>query len=63
MLITFWDRRGIIHWELLEKEQSMRADLYCKILHRVKQKLRNRRIPVILLHDNTKPHTAKATNK
>ena len=61
MPITFWDRRGIIHWELLEKEQSMTADLYCQILHRVKQKLRNRRIPVIPV--NAKPHTAKVTKK
>ena len=62
-MITFWDRRDIIHSELLEREESMRADLYCQILHRVKQKLRNRRIPVILFHDNAKPHTAKMTKK
>lgn len=63
MLITFWDRRGVIHWELLEKGQSMTADLYCQILRRVKKQLRNRRIPVIFLHDNAKPHTAKMTKK
>lgn len=63
MVIVFWGRRGVIHWELLEKGQSMTAVLYCQILDRVKQKLRNRRISVILLHDNAKPHTAKITKK
>jgi transposase len=63
MLIVFWDRRGVIHWELLEKGQSMTAALYCEILERLRQKLRNRRIPVILLHDNARPHTAKLTKQ
>jgi histone-lysine N-methyltransferase SETMAR len=63
MLIVFWDRRGVIHWELLEKGQSMTAVLYCQILGRVRQQLRNRRIPVILLHDNSRVHTAKITKK
>lgn len=57
MLITFWDRRGIIHWKLLEKGQSMTAVLYCQILNCVRQQLRNRRIPVILLHDNKASHS------
>uniref|UniRef100_A0A914D1S0 Mos1 transposase HTH domain-containing protein n=1 Tax=Acrobeloides nanus TaxID=290746 RepID=A0A914D1S0_9BILA len=56
-----WDRRGIIHWELLEKGETINANLYCEQLERVRQKLRNRRVPVIFLQDNARPHVAHQT--
>jgi histone-lysine N-methyltransferase SETMAR len=61
MLVVFWCFAGIIHWELLKKGQTMTAELYCKILDRVRQRLQNRSTPIILLHDNARPHTANAT--
>lgn len=61
MLSVWWDRRGPIHWELLPNGQTITAAVYCEQLERVRRKLRDRRIPVVLLHDNAKPHTARLT--
>ena len=62
MVIVFWNRIGIVHYEMLAKGQSMTAVLYCEILDRV-----YRRLPkgtrIILQHDNAKPHMAKLTKK
>jgi len=61
MLCVWWDRRGPIHWELMPKGQTITAQVYCEQLERVRRKLCNRRIPVIFLQDNAKPHTARLT--
>lgn len=63
LLCVFWDRRHVIHWELLEKGQTVNAELYCEQLTRLKRKMRNRKGPVILLHDNARPHTARLTRR
>lgn len=61
LLCVFWDRRHVIHWELLEKGQTVNAALYCEQLGRLKRKMRNRQGPIMLLHDNARPHTARLT--
>lgn len=63
LLCVFWDRRHVIHWELLEKGQTVTAVLYCEQLERLRRKMRNRQGPIILLHDNARPHTANLTKK
>lgn len=63
MLCVWWDRRGTIHWELLENGETINANLYCEQLERVRRCLRNRRVPVIFLQDNAKPHTARQTRQ
>uniref|UniRef100_A0A914DXK5 Transposase n=1 Tax=Acrobeloides nanus TaxID=290746 RepID=A0A914DXK5_9BILA len=61
MLCVWWDRRGIVHWELLEKGETIKANLYCEQLEHIRRKLRNRRVPVVFLQDNAKPHVARQT--
>jgi len=61
LLCVFWDRRRVIHWELLEKGQTVNAAFYCEQLSRLRDKMRYRQNPVILLHDNARPHTARLT--
>lgn len=61
MLCVWWDRRGPIHWELMNPGQAINAEVYCEQLERVRRKLRNRRIPVIFLQDNARPHVARQT--
>lgn len=58
LLSVFWDRRHVIHWEVLEKGQTINSELYGKQLSRLHRKMRNRKDQVILLDDNARPHTA-----
>lgn len=57
--------KGIIHWEALPANETITGDLYTKQLDRLQQPLLwkqptlDRRKGIILLHDNTKPHTSK----
>jgi len=65
MLSVWWGVEGILHWELLPKNQTINAELYCQQLTRLKNKIMikrpNRGDDVILLHDNARPHVAKIT--
>ena len=65
MLCVWWDWEGIIHYELLERNQTVNAELYVQQLHRlneaIQQKRPNRRNGVLLQHDNARPHIANMT--
>ncbi len=69
MLCIWWDVRGVVHWELLDPNQTITAEVYCSQLDRLCEKLtRNRpslinRKGVILQHDNARPHTARLTQQ
>lgn len=63
MLCVWWDRRGPIYWELLEQGKTINSDVYCEQLKKVRRALRNRRIPVIFLDDNAKPHRSRQTRQ
>lgn len=63
MICVWWDWKGMIHWEMLEKNTTVNKELYIAQLHRVNEAIQvkrpDRRGDVILLHDNARPHTAK----
>ncbi|CAD5228325.1 unnamed protein product [Bursaphelenchus xylophilus] len=61
LLCVWWDRRGPIHWELMPNGQTITAQVYCEQLERVRRIMRKRRISVIFLHDDAKPHTDQLT--
>ena len=69
MLCIWWDIRGVVHWELLDSNLTITADIYCQQLDRLNQELvRNRpalinRKGVILQHDNARPHIARQTQQ
>jgi [histone H3]-lysine36 N-dimethyltransferase SETMAR len=69
MLCIWWDMRGVVHWELLDPNLTITADVYCQQLVRLSQALvRNRpslvnRKGVILQHDNARPHIARVTQQ
>lgn len=70
MLCIWWDEKGVIYYELLKSGESITADRYSKQLKQLSQELEKKRPftgkgprPVILLHDNARPHVAKLTQK
>ena len=51
----WWDTRGVVHYEILGKSETVDSKLYCQQLERVNQKLvRNQKNPkkIELLNDN-----------
>ena len=66
MLRKYWDRRGIIHFEFLNHNRILNADLYTQQLQQVHKNLRKRsafvnRRNVVLLYDNEKQNLARIT--
>jgi len=65
MLSVWWDQSGVVHHELLPKNMTINADLYCQQLQRVKAAIEEKRPrlnnEVLLQHDNARPHVAKMT--
>lgn len=65
MLCVWWNMDGPVHWELLSRGISINASLYCSQLRRVaaalQEKYPNSKNTVLFLHDNARPHVAKAT--
>lgn len=67
LLCVWWDCRGIIHFELLRRGETITADKYCEQLTRLNAAIREKR-PVlanrkgiIFHHDNARPHVAQQT--
>ncbi len=69
MLCIWWCIGGLVHYELLPAGKTVNADLYCRQLTTVMEKLRQlsgrttSRFRPCLLHDNAAPHTAKVTKE
>lgn len=67
LLCVWWNFEGVIHFELLENNVAIDADLYCSQLDRMYTKLKQKypalvnRKRILLQHDNAKPHTARKT--
>ena len=64
----WWDHHDIIPLKFLNHNQTLNADIYSQQLHCVHENLRkhytfiNSR-DIVLLHDNTKPHSTRITGK
>lgn len=64
MLCIWWDHIGVVYYELLPKNTTITAQIYCAQLEKVAEKLDRMRPghgPVRFLHDNARPHVANAT--
>ena len=65
MLCVWWDRCGIIHFKLLNRNEMVIADLY---LYRYSYSFLEKHTTlinqknVVLLHDNARPQTATQSN-
>jgi len=67
MLSIWWDMKGVVHWELLDRNLTITAEIYCQQLDRlnsaliqIRPSLVNRK-GVLLHHDNARPHIARLT--
>jgi len=64
LLITFFDIKGIVHYEYLEEGQTINKETYLNIMRRVRESIRLKRGEMwssknwIIHHDNARPHTA-----
>jgi histone-lysine N-methyltransferase SETMAR len=68
MLCIWWDMRGVIHFELLNSNQTITSELYCQQLDRLNQSLVQNHSSLVnrkgvLLHDNARPHVARLTEQ
>ena len=66
MLCVWWNHCGIIHFEFLNHNHTLNADLYSQQLQRVHENLKKKKSPtfinrrnVMLLHDNKRQHSAR----
>ena len=69
MLSVWWDFKGIVYFELLQRNQTIHSNVYCcqlmKLNKEIKEKwpeLPNRKA-VIYHQDNTRPHTSLVSRK
>ncbi|UYV74934.1 hypothetical protein LAZ67_12001834 [Cordylochernes scorpioides] len=64
LLVTFFDIKGIVHYEYLEEGQTINKESYLNIMRRVHESIRLKRSEMwssknwIIHHDNAPPHTA-----
>lgn len=67
MLFCWWDRKDIVHYDLLKENETVNANRYCwqldvskKEIQLKRPSLANRK-DVILYHDHVRPHVASKT--
>ncbi|UYV74719.1 hypothetical protein LAZ67_12000679 [Cordylochernes scorpioides] len=64
LLVTFFDIKGIVHYEYLEQGQTINKESNLNIMRRVRESIRLKRSEMwssknwIIHHDNAPPHTA-----
>ena len=66
MATVFWDRKGIVLIDFLERGLTINADDYCETVRKLRRAIQNKRrgmlsSGIVLLHDNARPHTAART--
>lgn len=65
---VFWDHKGILLIDYLEKGKTINAAYYCDVLDQLKTAIKNKRPGlltkgVFLIHDNARPHSARVTQE
>jgi histone-lysine N-methyltransferase SETMAR len=66
MAAVFWDRKGVVLIEFMEPGTTITSQMYCETLKKLRRTIQNKRrgiltSGVVLLHNNTRPHTAACT--
>ena len=69
MLTVWWDYKGIVHFELLPRNQTINSNVSCRQLMKLAKEMKEKRPElanhkaVILHQDNARPHTSLVTRK
>jgi len=68
MATVFWDRMGILLTDFMASGTTITSEIYCETLNKLRRSIQNKRRGmltkgVVLLHDNTRPHTAARTGR
>ena len=69
MLSVWWDFKGIVHFELLPRNQTINSNVYCRQLMKLNKEIKEKRPElathkgVIFHQHNTRPHTSLVTRK
>ncbi|XKL64887.1 hypothetical protein PGB90_004973 [Kerria lacca] len=69
LAIVFWNHRGILLIDYLEKDKTINAvQYYCDVLDRLQRAIKNKRPgllgrKVFFIHDNARPHSARRTQE
>ena len=64
MLTVWWDFKGIVHFELLPRNQTIHSNVYCRQLMKLDKEIKEKRPElatrkdVIFHQDNARPHTS-----
>jgi len=67
MLSVWWDWKGIVHYELLQRGETINSVLYCAQLDRLSEAIQKERSElangkgVVFHHENARPHTSLMT--
>jgi [histone H3]-lysine36 N-dimethyltransferase SETMAR len=66
MATVFWDKKGVLFIDFLERGKTINANAYCDTLIKLRRAIQNKRrgllsTGIVLLHDNARPHTADRT--
>ncbi|GBM24878.1 hypothetical protein AVEN_221690-1 [Araneus ventricosus] len=68
MVTVFWDAQEILLIEFMTRRTTINSEVYCRTLKKLKRAIQNKRrgllsSGVVLLHDNSRPHTAVRTGE
>jgi histone-lysine N-methyltransferase SETMAR len=63
LLSVWWGIKGVIHWELMPSGTTVTAEVYCRQLETLAEKLHGTQDRIYFLHDNARPHIAKKTQE
>ena len=65
MCTVFWDRKGVIHVEFLERGETVNSDRYIETLTKLRNRIyrvgNEKKETFVLQHDNARPHTSMKT--
>jgi histone-lysine N-methyltransferase SETMAR len=68
MATVFWDRKGVLLVDFLERGTTITSARYCETLEKLRRAIQNKRrgkltSKILFFHDNARPHTANRTRE